>query len=155
MFSFGSAICSNIIQQKVRTALSRIALPFLRNQNGVGAIEFAIILPVFLLIIFGTLEFGRALKARNEMSHALSRAVRVINLDAEQTTDAIKEHLASYLADYGSEDLAVNVASTTLSGTDYMNISVSFPFHATIPFSNASVLNLQVETFVPVISATK
>ena len=155
MFSFGNTICANIIPQKVRTAASRIARPFLRNRKGVTAIEFAIVFPILILTVMGTLEFGRALKVRNEMSHALSRAVRVINLDAEQTTGAIKELLASYLADYGSEDLAVNVSSTTLSGIDYMNISVSFPFHATIPFSSASLLNLQVETLAPVISPTK
>ena len=155
MFSFGNIICTHASQQWVQTAACRIGLPFLRNRKGVTAIEFAIMLPVLLLVVFGTIEFGQALKARNEMSHALSRAVRVINLDKEQTTGAIKELLGTYLSNYGSEDLTVNVSSTSISGSDYMKISVSFPFHASIPLSSVSILSLKVETLAPMISPTK
>ncbi len=87
------------------------------------------------------------------MSQALSRVVRVINLDSEQTTEAISELLlGTYLADYGSEDLDVDVWSTTISGTDYMRISVGFPFHTIIPFSSVSTVTLGVDTLAPVIS---
>ena len=139
-------------RQWIRAAVDLLRISFLRDQRGVTAIEFAITLPLLILIVLGTLEFGRALKVRNEMSHALSKAVRVINLDSKQTTQAISEFLGTYLADYGSEDLAVDVSSTTISGTNYMRISVGFPFHMIIPFSNVSTVMLGLHSLAPVIS---
>jgi Flp pilus assembly pilin Flp len=152
MFNCGDVIRAGKARQRIRMAVGRHRFSFLRDQRGVSAIEFAITLPLLLLIILGTLEFGRALKARNEMSQALSKVVRVLNLDSEQTTDAISKLLGTYLADYGSEDLDVDVLSTTISGTDYMNISVGFPFHTMIPFSSVSTVTLGVDTLAPVIS---
>lgn len=155
MFNCGDVIRAGKARQWIRNAVGRIRFSLLRNQSGVTAIEFAITLPLLILIVLGTLEFGRALKVRNEMSHALSKAVRVINLDSEQTTEAIAELLGTYLADYGSEDLDVDVLSTTISGTDYMRISVGFPFHMIIPFSSVSTVILDVDTLAPVISPTR
>ena len=120
--------------------------------------------------MFGTLEFGRALKARNEMSYALSRAVRVLNLDPTQNTDDIATFIKTYLAGYasdGSDDsddsddsesasgIVVSVISTTIEGTDYMKIFVTFPFDTIIPYPSTSLLDLRVETIAPVVSATK
>lgn len=167
MFSFANKAGSSILPKRVK-ALSRwIAHPFLSDRKGVTAIEFAIALPLFLLVVFGTLEFGRALKARNEMSYALSRAVRVLNLDPTQNTDDIAAFIKTYLAGYasdGSDDsddsgsangIVVSVISTTIEGTDYMKILVSFPFDTIIPYSSTSLLDLRVETIAPVVSATK
>jgi len=155
MFNYVDVIGAGKARQWIRAVAARLRFSFLRDQRGVTAIEFAITLPLLILIVLGTLEFGRALKVRNEMSHALSKAVRVINLDSKQTTQAISEFLGAYLADYGSEDLAVDVSSTTISGTDYMRISVGFSFHMIIPFSNVSTVMLDVDTLAPVISPTR
>ena len=89
------------------------------------------------------------------MSHALSRAVRVLNLDSEKTPNAIAALLSTYLADHNAEALSVSVSSTTISEIDYMTISVNFPFQVRIPFSSLSTITLGVETVAPVISPTK
>ena len=83
MFNYGDVIRAGKARQWIRTTVGRHRFSFLRDQRGVTAIEFAITLPLLILIVLGTLEFGRALKARNEMSHALSKAARVINLDSK------------------------------------------------------------------------
>jgi Flp pilus assembly pilin Flp len=155
MFNCGDVIWAGKARKWIRAAAGRHRFSFLRDKRGATAIEFAITLPLLLLIVMGTLEFGRALKARNEMSQALSRAARVINLDSEQTTEDIAATMRTYLSDYGSGDLDVGVLSTAISGTDYMNISVGFPFHTVIPFSSVSTVTLNVDTLVPVISPTK
>ncbi len=155
MFNCGELIRAGKTRQWIGAAADRLGFSFLRDRRGVTAIEFAVTLPLLLVIVLGTLEFGRALKARNQMSHALSMAVRVINLDSEQTTEAITDLMVSYLADYGSEDLTVNVSGATISGTDYMRISVGFPFHTIIPIASASTVTLNVDTLTPVISPTR
>lgn len=51
----------------------------LDHDGGRGAVmvEMAIVVPVFILLIFGMLEFGLAFKDKLAMSHAAGRAARV------------------------------------------------------------------------------
>jgi Flp pilus assembly protein TadG len=54
----------------------------LSSQKGVQAIEFALILPVLIILLFGVFEFGRyiiALQKANKLAHTVS------NLAAQQT----------------------------------------------------------------------
>jgi Flp pilus assembly protein TadG len=46
------------------------------QQKGVAAVEFAILLPLLLLIVFGITEFGRALYAYNTLVKATRDAAR-------------------------------------------------------------------------------
>ncbi len=152
MFNYGDRP-SNVCQ-RTRKATGRIGSSILRDQRGVAAVELAIVLPLFLMVVLGTLELGRALESRNDMSHALSRAVRVLNLDSEKTPSAIAALLSTYV-DHNAGALSVSVSSATISEIDYMTISVNFPFQVRIPFSSFSTITLGVETVAPVISPTK
>jgi Flp pilus assembly protein TadG len=46
------------------------------KQAGQGFVEFALILPVLLLLMFGVIEFGRLLFIYTEVSNATREAVR-------------------------------------------------------------------------------
>lgn len=128
---------------------------FLRHTSGVTAIEFALTFPVLMLIVMGALEFGRALEARNQISHALSRAVRVVDLDADRTASEIAALMAGYLDEFDEDDLTIGTSTTTTSGVEYMDISVAFPFDVIIPFASVSSVTLNVQTRTPVISASQ
>lgn len=128
---------------------------FLGDQAGAMAVEFAFVLPFFLMVIFATVELGRALSARNEMNHALGRAVRVVNLDSGKTADEIAAFLRADLAKYDPEDLTVSASQKTVSGNDFVKISVSFPFRVIIPFSAIPTVTLNVETLAPELSPLK
>ena len=47
------------------------------REHGAVMVEMAIVVPIFVLLIFGMLEFGLAFKDKLAMSHAASRAARV------------------------------------------------------------------------------
>lgn len=46
----------------------------MNNNKGQALIEFAIILPVFLLLIFSVIDFGRVIYEKNMMENSLSTA---------------------------------------------------------------------------------
>lgn len=52
------------------------ALGFGRNTAGVVAVEFALVMPVFLLMTYGFMELGRALFIQNNLAHAVYEAQR-------------------------------------------------------------------------------
>jgi Flp pilus assembly protein TadG len=121
------------------------------DARGATSIEFAVVGALLFLILLTTLDFGRALAARNEMSHALGRASRVVNLNPATTPEEVETLLEDYLSDYENTSLHVEIAA--LSGTSYMQISVSFPFHSSLPF-RPDEITLQVSTLVPMVSPT-
>ena len=49
---------------------------FARDRCGVVAVEFALIIPVFLLMTYGFMELGRALFIQNSLGHAVYEAQR-------------------------------------------------------------------------------
>lgn len=47
------------------------------RQNGQTLVEFALILPIFILVLMGIFDFGRAIYAYNTINNAARQAVRV------------------------------------------------------------------------------
>jgi Flp pilus assembly protein TadG len=50
----------------------------LENDKGQNLVEFALILPLLLLVVIGIAEFGRAWMAKNIMTGAAREAVRIL-----------------------------------------------------------------------------
>ena len=99
------------------------------------------------------MQLGRALAAQNEMSHALGRVVRVVNLNSTTTPEAITELLEGYLDDHDGRELDVGI--TEIAGTSFMEISVAFPFTVSIPLVPDTDVMLRVATRAPMVSPTK
>lgn len=61
-----------------------------RRERGVAAVEFAMVLPVLLLLVMGIIDLGRALATKQEVTHAAREAVRVyaVTQDSNQAVQA-------------------------------------------------------------------
>ena len=127
----------------------------LKDRSGVTAVEFAIALPLLLVIILGAIEFGRALKAKNDMNHTLGKAVRVVYLDTDKTESELETLIEESLIRYGAGAVTVDATQTTISGMPHMKIDVAFPMTLTIPFVNLSEVTLNVDTLAPLVSPLK
>jgi Flp pilus assembly protein TadG len=127
-------------------------LGLVRDTRGISSIEIALVIGLLFMIVLASLDFGRALAAKNEMSHALGRATRVVNLNPSTTPEEVVALLEEDLADYGTTDLDVEI--TELSGTSYMRISVSFPFQTALPYTWSTDILLTVSTLAPMVSPT-
>lgn len=132
-----------------RFARSRPLDALRRDRSGVAAIELALALPLLVVVTFAIVDFGRALAARNEMSHALGRAMRLVHLDPTVTPEQIEDSLESYLSNF---DADMTVQITEVSGTNFMEVSVNFPFKLAIPFSPVKEVELHVATLAPMVS---
>ena len=61
------------------------------RSRGQGLVEFALVLPVFLVLIFGILDGGRAVFAYNQMTQAARNVSRVASTTCFATTPACDE----------------------------------------------------------------
>jgi hypothetical protein len=79
-----------------------------RGEDGAAAVEFAIVLPVLILLVFGIVEFGFVFNRWITMTHSAREGVRVYSL----TGDAAEGELAGEAA---APDLGGGVACTGTS----------------------------------------
>ncbi len=66
-----------------------------RNQEGVAAVEFALVIIVFLLVVFGILEFARALYMINTLAEVTRRAAHSaanISFKDDDALDLARKH---------------------------------------------------------------
>jgi hypothetical protein len=61
----GSAIKTEIVMKRDAT-----------HRRGQGLVEFALVVPLFLVLLFGMIEFGRAWMTKNILTGAAREAVR-------------------------------------------------------------------------------
>ncbi len=60
-----------------------------RNEDGAAAVEFALVLPVLILLVFGIIEFGFVFNRWLGVTHAAREGVRSLSLgDPDAETDA-------------------------------------------------------------------
>jgi hypothetical protein len=79
-----------------------------KNQNGAAAVEFAILLPVLVLLLFGIIEFGLLLynqqvltNASREGARAAIRGNCVERLNSEQIGDIVTNYCNGRLITFG------------------------------------------------------
>lgn len=129
-------------------------------QNGQALVEFALVLPILLLLVMGIIEFGRALYLKNTYSNAARSAARVAvvtanlrktdyaagSLSSRSATDAIQQKLYDSLSYLSSTDKNAAIASVAINpiptpppptytaiSNDTITVKVSVPFNTLVP----------------------
>jgi Flp pilus assembly protein TadG len=99
------------------------------RDRGAAAVEFALVLPLLLLIVFGIIDFGRALNAQITLTQAAREGVRLAALGySDATVQASAQAAAPQLS-----GVAVTVSASCLPGAGptanaQVNVSYSFSF---------------------------
>jgi Flp pilus assembly protein TadG len=107
-------------------------------------VEMALVLPVFVMVARGIIEFGRALWVANMVTNAAREAARSAVLDGSSNTSvtqAARDFLSGTLA-VADSDISVSIVVTAATGNpnpgnecgnsntrDLVEIAVSIPFN--------------------------
>jgi Flp pilus assembly protein TadG len=109
-----------------------------RNRQGAAVVEFAIIAPLFFMMVFGMIEFGRAIMVQQVLTNASREGARVAVLDSQTpTATQVKSLVATYLQNAG-----ITGATVTINPAEPTSASYGQPVtvNVQIPFSNVSWL---------------
>lgn len=67
-------------------SLKKVAMERSTSDRGAAAVEFALIVPLLLLLLLGVVEFGRVLNAQLQLSAAARESVRVMAIQKQPAT---------------------------------------------------------------------
>ena len=110
--------------------MTRHAARWARETGGAAAVEFALILPIFLMLVLGLADVWRIWFAYNALNSAAGQAARYASLNSQDCTDNIKsvanKAITGFLKTTGT---TVAVASSTASGITTTTVTVSRPLN--------------------------
>ena len=112
-----------------------------RRRNGQSLVEFAVVLPVFLLILCGILDFGVLLYSRMTVINAAREGARAATLMAGEPASAIRAR-AGDRADAAAGGLNVNTVTScgACRSGDFVTVTVSYDHHAFFPLLFGSTI---------------
>jgi Flp pilus assembly protein TadG len=110
--------------------LERPCRLFRRKRRAAAAVEFAIVAPVFFLLVFGLIEYGRMVMVQQIITNASREGARTAVLDGATTagvTAAVNNYLTSGSISGATVTVNPNPPTTAQYG-DPVTVTVSVPF---------------------------
>lgn len=108
------------------------------NERGVAATEFAIILPVLLLILFGIIEFGMLMYSRALLTNASREGARagIVQGPPKRTEAEIIAIARAYFSGTGinSNNVTITVTGELLASPNNLTVNASYPYNFLIPY---------------------
>ena len=123
-----------------------------RDRRGTALVEFAIALPVTLMIILGSFEFARAYWVRHTLQFAAEETGRYAMAHTNTTADQLKTYARSNLPGLDPASTTVTVTPDSVDNTNFVTITVTASFNFLIPFVDLSSMTLTGTTRVPLLS---
>ena len=143
-------------QQKRCTIMKRKIL--IEGQNGATVVEFAIILPLLIVFIFGIIEFGLLLYNKQVITNASREGARAgLVMRVPRLTDAeivavVNQYAQNHLVTFGTENFPPPAIlppegsrTGTLFGTD-LSVSVTYDYNFLVLSTFLGPMTLQAVT---------
>jgi Flp pilus assembly protein TadG len=100
------------------------------RRRGAAAVEFAIVAPIFFLVVLGIIEFGRMAMVEQVITNAAREGARVGVVD-DATRATVENKVRRYLASAGIDGATIGVSPDPPSSAGYdegVTVTVSIPF---------------------------
>lgn len=104
-----------------------------RNRRGAAAVEFALVVPLFVLLIFGMIEIGRGIMVNQILTNAAREGAREAILEGS-TSDRVETVVHDYLTGTGISGGTVTVSPSPTSADARSPVTVS----VSVPVSNVA-----------------
>jgi Flp pilus assembly protein TadG len=112
---------------------------FLRRESGAAIVEFALVVPILMLVVFGAIDLSRAFYARSVLRGAVQDGARLAAVleDPVGQSDSVTRVVTSYLERHGTKPANEGRVSVLLDeGSGQVAVRVSdYEFQFLTPLS--------------------
>ena len=116
-----------------------IPIRFLRQTRGAAIIEFALVVPILFLLVWGIISFSRAYQRLNALSSSLREGARVastmdsvVSLGSRRTQ--VRTHIRTFSSAFGFPVDTALVTVDASSGVDVRVHVVNYPIFSGLSF---------------------
>ncbi|WP_285319120.1 TadE/TadG family type IV pilus assembly protein [Pseudarthrobacter sp. lyk4-40-TYG-27] len=96
------------------------------SERGAAAVEFAILLPLLLMLVLGTIEFGRAYNAQITLTNAARDGVRVMAINNNPTAARTATQTAAASVSSTIPASAITVSPSTCSTGTQVTVTIKY-----------------------------
>ena len=117
----------------------------LRNEKGASAVEFALVLPIFLMLVFGIFQFGIAFNNWIAITHAAREGARLAAVgqyDEQRVRDSAPSVAIESISVSG-QDGAVGDPVTVIVAGNVLNINIPFAGNWPVTLKSTAVMRLE------------
>lgn len=100
-------------------------MTFWRSQHGAAAVEFALVLPLLLVILLGIIEFGRAYNVQISLTHAARETARYMAIHNDWGGAVSRGAAAAPSVDLAASAFQVNPATCTADANVQITVTYS------------------------------
>lgn len=122
----------------------RLIKRFARSRSGTTAVEFGLVCVPFLLMVFGSIEFGRAAWTREALQEAAIGGARCMGLvqnscgtsgtySASMTQAYVQQRAAAWAVSLSSSDITLNAAASCGGVSGFSQVSITYTFSTVVP----------------------
>jgi len=115
----------------------------LRHERGATAVEFAMIVPILLVLVLGIAEFGHAFQVQGTLSAAAREGARVMALQNDQAAARAAVRSAAPTLDPAITNAQIVVTPaacpTTTTGAATVRVTVEYPMPFLTDFFGADI----------------
>ena len=113
-----------------------------KEEGGSVVVEFALVLPILVLLLFGMIEFGRGYNARVELVSAVREGARAAALGENAATVTTKTKAAAPGLTADDINVSATAACTTVPTPADVTVTATYPFQYDIPLFRSATLTL-------------
>lgn len=121
----------------------------LRAESGSAAIEFAVLGPVFIVMVFGILCLGEIYFDTQTLQTAVESAGRTIALSSSVTQSQLQTAVQNGLGTIGNPAVTVSYTNTTISGVSVGHLSATMTRSYVVPLIKTYTLTYTADTYLP------
>ena len=117
---------------------------------GATAVEFAIVAPLFLVMVYGVMEVGRALWIKSTMQFAVEETTCYAMVNTSASTSTLVTYAYTKLS--GMNSTGITFTATLTTGTpNFMTVAGTYDFTALFSLVELPDFNLNASSRVPLI----
>jgi Flp pilus assembly protein TadG len=123
---------------------------FCGDERGVNAVEFALVLPVFVAMLFGVIQMGLAMYFASSVQFSLEKTARSAMLDGDISAGTLQQEFNAALAEFTDKNIQIEYSTQIASGIEIVVLKTNYVHEFEIPLVPAFELAFPVEVRVPV-----
>lgn len=131
-----------------------MAAAFRRDRSGGAGLEFALIAPFLIMLLFGIFAFGWSMNSISSVRYTLEMSARSLQLQNTLTQADIQAIATQKLQALGLKDVVVTIVMDPASGGFRMaHLTASYAFVIDFPYFSAFPINYATTVTVPLVGA--